>query len=540
MPDTSRGKPRVALLAALSLIVAVLAQLASSWTPAAAATGNITAPFTLGEQWYVYQGYSSGTHTGTSQYGLDLTVGASTTSTSGRTVRAPMAGTIYYWDAPYGNLCVNTANGRSYTLTHINAGRTSGSVSAGEALGTVAPAGQRNNNGVAHLHFEFWSGPGCYDQSAPIPLDTAHGLRLCGAPDLTASGPNGGNGTWSGTSFTAQSCSTGSNPIGSFDILSSPQPGTVRVRGWALDMDAKTTPIHVHVYVGGPAGASGAEGHDVLADESRPDVAAAHPGVGNDHGFDATFEADQTGSVTVYVYGINASGTGGSNALLGSRTVTVKSGSPRGHFDSVGSTIPGKIRLSAWAADPSAPTTPVTLHLYVGGPAGSAGAVGYNIGLASDSRPDVGAAYPDFGSNHGFERQVAIAQSGTLKVYLYAIDLAGTPGGNVLLGDKQVTVLPAPQPMSATAAPSVTGKPRVGKTLSASAGSWSQDGVTLAYQWLRSGKPIDAATSSTYRLAKADARHRVWVVVTAVKDGYVTATATSPATTKVKRARRHR
>lgn len=168
--------------------------------------GNIRTPFPTGETWYVYQGYSSGTHQGTSQFGLDLTLGTSTTSTSGRSVTAPSSGTIAYWDSPFGNLCVNTPDGRSYTLTHIDPARTSGSVAAGERLGTVAPAGTRQNNGVAHLHFEMWSGPGCYNRSAPVPLDSGHGARMCGAPDLTATGPNGGNGVWSGTTITGTPC----------------------------------------------------------------------------------------------------------------------------------------------------------------------------------------------------------------------------------------------------------------------------------------------------------------------------------------------
>src|SRR5690606_8857772 len=99
-----------------------------------------------------------------------------------------------------------------------NSSITSGTVSAGQWVGTVAAPGTRNNNGVSHIHFQMWSSPGCYNSSG-IPFDSAHNARICGAPDLTASGPNGGNGTWSGTSFTGQSCGTGSggswNGVGS-------------------------------------------------------------------------------------------------------------------------------------------------------------------------------------------------------------------------------------------------------------------------------------------------------------------------------------
>lgn len=195
-----------AFLVALGLVLGGVVGIAQ---PAQAATGNILPPFDLGTTWNICQGYNNPgvTHTGTSSYGLDLTGAGCDNSASGRTVRAPMAGTVYYYQASYGNLCVNVAGGRSYTLTHINGSVTSGSVSAGQSVGTVAAPGTRGNNGVAHIHFQMWSTSNCYSSSG-IPFDTSHGTRICGAPDLTASGPNGGNGTWSGTSFTGQDCST--------------------------------------------------------------------------------------------------------------------------------------------------------------------------------------------------------------------------------------------------------------------------------------------------------------------------------------------
>jgi len=186
-------------------------------TPAAAATGNILPPFTVGEAWSVCQGYDSGTHTGKSEYGLDLvknTTGSCNGSSAGATVRAPIAGTVAYYQVEYGNLCVNITGGRSYTLTHITSSVTSGSVNAGQAVGTVGVAGSYNNNNVAHIHFQMWSAAGCYNNSV-IPFDSAHSARICGAPDLTASGPSyNDNGTWSGMSFTGQSCGSSGSQWG--------------------------------------------------------------------------------------------------------------------------------------------------------------------------------------------------------------------------------------------------------------------------------------------------------------------------------------
>ena len=181
--------------------------------PASAADGNILPPFNVGESWTICRGYNYASHTGTSSYGIDLTGSGCDNSASGRTVRAPISGSIYYYQASYGNLCVNIADGRSYTLTHIDSSLTSGSVSAGQAVGNVAAPGNRGNAGVSHIHFEIWDTPNCYSSSG-IPFDSAHGTRICGAPDLTASGPNWySNGTWSGTNFAGQNCGVSTPPL---------------------------------------------------------------------------------------------------------------------------------------------------------------------------------------------------------------------------------------------------------------------------------------------------------------------------------------
>jgi hypothetical protein len=204
-------KKFVSIIRSVIMMLAVLIIGVSSTltgvTAAHAATGNILPPFDEGQTWYICQGYDGTvSHTGTSQYGLDLTGSPNCgNGAAGRNARAPLAGTVAYWQAAFGNLCVNVAGGRSYTLTHINASVTSGNVVAGQVLGTVGAAGTLNNNGVAHIHFQLWSSPGCYN-SPGVPFDSAHSARICGAPDLTVGGP-GSNGQWSGTAFVGSSCS---------------------------------------------------------------------------------------------------------------------------------------------------------------------------------------------------------------------------------------------------------------------------------------------------------------------------------------------
>lgn len=220
-PVISRGR---ILGSAMTVTVMVLAFLTLISDPAAAATSDIAPPFDIGQTWNICQGYGGPvSHTGTSLYGLDLTGAGCDNSAAGRNVRAPFSGTVSYWQASYGNLCVNISGNRSYTLTHIEASVTSGSVTASQLVGTVAPARPDpqwpQNNNLAHIHFQIWGAPNCYNSSV-IPFDTAHGTRICGAPDLTATGPNGGNGTWSGTSFTGTDCNqspSGYNMLGDFN-----------------------------------------------------------------------------------------------------------------------------------------------------------------------------------------------------------------------------------------------------------------------------------------------------------------------------------
>lgn len=75
-------------------------------------------------------------------------------------------------------------------------------------------------------------------------------------------------------------------------------------------------------------------------------------------------------------------------------------------------------------------------------------------------------------------------------------------------------------------APSVTGLYYIDRALTAKTSSW-ENGVTLAYQWLRDGKPIDGATASTYVQTIDDYKKSITVRVTGSKSGYLPASVTS-------------
>jgi hypothetical protein len=104
----------------------------------------------------------------------------------------------------------------------------------------------------------------------------------------------------------------GRSPIGNLEAVRV-DGRTATAIGWALDPDTDA-PIRVHLYVG-------SSGTAVTADGSRPDVAAAYPGLGDRHGFsnELTLPA---GTSDVCAYAIN-DGAGG-NTLLGCKKATAR------------------------------------------------------------------------------------------------------------------------------------------------------------------------------------------------------------------------
>jgi hypothetical protein len=109
----------------------------------------------------------------------------------------------------------------------------------------------------------------------------------------------------------------------------------------------------------------------------------------------------------------------------------------------------------------------------------------------------------------------ASVAGGTLEVVVTATNTAGSAS---VASSVTGQILSAPINQTA---PSVTGSPKVGDTLTATAGSWSGSPTGYQYQWLdcdSSGATcvsIPGATSATYTLVAADAGHTVQVQVTA-------------------------
>lgn len=130
---------------------------------------------------------------------------------------------------------------------------------------------------------------------------------------------------------------------------------------------------------------------------------------------------------------------------------------------------------------------------------------------------------------------VAAADAGQrLVVIVSATNLAGTGTSTSGL---TATVVARP---SVRHAPSIGGKAKVGRRLSARRGAWSGPPAQYRYHWLRCSRTgracrtIPAAIHSTYHLSRRDAGHRLRLRVTAI-NAAGTATATSAATRLVKR-----
>lgn len=84
-----------------------------------------------------------------------------------------------------------------------------------------------------------------------------------------------------------------------------------------------------------------------------------------------------------------------------------------------------------------------------------------------------------------------------------------------------------------TAAPKISGKAKLGATLTVKVGAWEPAPVGLAYQWYRSGKAIQDATGTSYLLTASDVGKTITVKVSGSKLGYKAASKTSKKTKKV-------
>jgi len=85
--------------------------------------------------------------------------------------------------------------------------------------------------------------------------------------------------------------------------------------------------------------------------------------------------------------------------------------------------------------------------------------------------------------------------------------------------------------LTATKAPTISGKAKVGATLTCKAGAWSPAATAYAYQWNRSGAKIAKATKAKHTVSAKDKAKKLTCTVTAKKTGYANGVKTSKAVT---------
>jgi len=152
--------------------------------------------------------------------------------------------------------------------------------------------------------------------------------------------------------------------------------------------------------------------------------------------------------------------------------------------------------------------------------------------------PAIAATWADWFTNYA-----GLGAGPMLGTYTISAICAYADGSSVTLsGSMSVdangnfTSLPVGQqatPIHNTTAPSVTGTPSVGSTLTANPGVWDQAGATYAYQWFSGTTAISGATNKTYVPVAGDVGNQLTVQVTASLAGFSDGVATSAPVTVV-------
>lgn len=226
----------------------------------------------------------------------------------------------------------------------------------------------------------------------------------------------------------AAGCRPGAvDPLGALDVVDVPRDGSgVHVRGWAFDPNSARASLDVHVYLGGPAPRMVGSG---LADQPRPDVEAAFPSIGNDHGYDFTVPHTTGGGQDICTYALNWEGTPGTNPLLGCKRVRVPN--PIGNLD-LAAAADGGLRVAGWTLDADGPWVSNGARIAVDGQT-------FELGPANLVRADVDTSLRGVGAWHGFDAVVPFRLTGNHEVCLIGLNVPGTAGRDERLTCKTVT-----------------------------------------------------------------------------------------------------
>ncbi len=214
-----------------------------------------------------------------------------------------------------------------------------------------------------------------------------------------------------GIAGTETASAASGSPIGAFDTASASFDGNVGLYGWAAVPNAAPgVTVAVQVSLGPKVY------NFAITGRSRPDVAAAVPGVGPSTGWVTAFSPDDL--VNNYPHGTTACAVAvalpsGLRTPLGCKNIVISGDSPFNPVGVLDSAVasPSLVRLRGWAGDPDG--TPTTqLRVYFDG----------NL-VANETaalpRPDVKAALPALSTTTGFDISLA-SLPGTHFICVYA------------------------------------------------------------------------------------------------------------------------
>lgn len=245
-------------------------------------------------------------------------------------------------------------------------------------------------------------------------------------------------------------------------------PGTVTVRGWAVDRARSSRSTSVRVTVGGTAVGT------VPAASTRADVNRVLRVTGA-HGYGASLVTTKTGRQSVCVTAQSLSGR--KDVALGCRTVVVQDPSPAGSLDGV-TTAPGSVVVQGWTLDPNTPAGATDVAVTIGRT--RVATVRTDV-----ARGDVNRVRRVTGT-HGFAASVATTKTGTQSVCVVGVNVG--PGTDRQLGCRTVTIPAALPAATPSTAPSTAPAPPVPTPPDGSGTSDQQDGGVMpaaASGWTR-------------------------------------------------------
>ncbi len=150
-----------------------------------------------------------------------------------------------------------------------------------------------------------------------------------------------------------------------------------------------------------------------------------------------------------------------------------------------------------------------------------------NAGVTVDGTPTVGSvawwSAKSAGSSLGHVAWVAVVSSSSITIEEYNYARAGYYGTRVISRDSAkwpgAFIHFKPVAITNTAAPAISGTPKVGVALTASAGSWSVGSLSYTYQWYAGTAAIAGATARTFTPTATQLGQTLSVKVTAAKSG---------------------